>query len=246
MRCWVGIVRRMSLVEQNALVLGGGSGMGEAIALALAAEGMNVVIAGRRLEKLDAVAAQSNTEMLTHTADVGDRESVKALFEWFAGKFDRLHLLVNSAGVNVPKRSMSELSPEDWDKLMRINATGAFNCMHFGLPLMRPHKAGLIINISSIAGLRASHLGGVGYNASKFAMNALGTSASGDELDNNIRITTICPGSIPPISALTGAPAALAFSDGFQDPKKGTATPATPPTPTTEVAAVRNRLRVSL
>ena len=196
MRCWAGIVRRMSLVEQNALVLGGGSGMGEAIALALAAEGMNVVIAGRRLEKLDAVAAQSNTEMLTHTADVGDRESVKALFEWFAGKFDRLHLLVNSAGVNVPKRSMSELSPEDWDKLMRINATGAFNCMHFGLPLMRPHKAGLIINISSIAGLRASHLGGVGYNASKFAMNALGTSASGDELDNNIRITTICPGEV--------------------------------------------------
>jgi len=170
----------MTLAGQNALVLGGGSGMGEAIALALAKEGVNVAIAGRRLEKLDAVAAQSTqneNEILTHTGDVGDRESVKALFEWFAGKFDRLHLLVNSAGVNVPKRSMSELTPEDWDKLMRINATGAFNCMHFGLPLMRPHKAGLIINISSIAGLRASHLGGVGYNASKFAMNALGTSA---------------------------------------------------------------------
>ncbi|MGY8649773.1 MAG: SDR family oxidoreductase, partial [Verrucomicrobiia bacterium] len=190
---------RMTLAGQNALVLGGGSGMGEAIALALAKEGVNVAIAGRRLEKLDAVAAQSTqneNEILTHTGDVGDRESVKALFEWFAGKFDRLHLLVNSAGVNVPKRSMGELSPEDWDKLMRINATGAFNCMHFGLPLMRPHKAGLIINISSIAGLRASHLGGVGYNASKFAMNALGTSASGDELENNIRITTICPGEV--------------------------------------------------
>jgi NADP-dependent 3-hydroxy acid dehydrogenase YdfG len=189
----------MTLAGQNALVLGGGSGMGEAIALALAKEGVNVAIAGRRLEKLDAVAAQSTqneNEILTHTGDVGDRESVKALFEWFAGKFDRLHLLVNSAGVNVPKRSMGELSPEDWDKLLRINATGAFNCMHFGLPLMRPHKEGLIINISSIAGLRASHLGGVGYNASKFAMNALGTSASGDELENNIRITTICPGEV--------------------------------------------------
>ena len=68
--------------------------------------------------------------------------------------------------------------------------------MHFGLPLMRPYKEGLVINISSIAGLRASHLGGVAYNASKFAMNALGTSASGDELDNNIRITTICPGEV--------------------------------------------------
>ena len=196
MHGWIGIVRRMSLTGQNALVLGGGSGMGEAIALALAKEGMNVAIAGRRLENLDAVAAQSDTEMLTRTADVGDRESVRALFEWFAGRFDRLHLLVNSAGVNVPNRSMAELSPEDWDKLMRINATGAFNCLHFGLPLMRPHKAGLIINISSIAGLRANPLGGVAYNASKFAMNALGTSAAGDELKNNIRITTICPGEV--------------------------------------------------
>jgi NAD(P)-dependent dehydrogenase (short-subunit alcohol dehydrogenase family) len=170
----------MSLSGQNALVVGGGTGMGEAIALALAAEGMNVAIAGRRQEKLDAVAAKSDAEILTKTADVGERESVRELFEWFGGKFDRLHLLVNSAGINVPKRSMSELAPEDWDKLMRINATGAYNCLHFGLPLMRPHKEGLVINISSIAGLRASHLGGVAYNASKFAMNALG----------------ICPGEV--------------------------------------------------
>jgi len=186
----------MSLTGQNALVVGGGSGMGEAIALALAKECMNVVISGRRQEKLDAVASQSESKILTKAADVGDRESVKELFEWFAGEFDRLHLLVNSAGVNVPKRSMSKLEPDDWDKLMLINATGAYNCMHFGLPLMRPHKEGLVINISSIAGLRASHLGGVAYNASKFAMNALGTSASGDELENNIRITTICPGEV--------------------------------------------------
>ena len=186
----------MSLMGQNVLVVGGGTGMGEAIALALAAEGMNVAIAGRRQEKLDAVSAKADADILTKTADVGDRESVRELFEWFAGKFDRLHLLVNSAGINVPKRSMSELAPEDWDKLMRINATGAYNCLHFGLPMMRPHKEGLVINISSIAGLRASHLGGVAYNASKFAMNALGTSAAGDELENNIRITTICPGEV--------------------------------------------------
>ncbi len=178
------------------MVVGGGTGMGEAIALALSAEGMNVAIAGRRQEKLDAVAAQAKREMQTHAVDIGERESVQALFEWFGKSFDRLHVLVNSAGVNVPKRSMNELAPEDWDKLMRINATGAFNCLHFGLPLMRPHKEGLVVNISSIAGLRASHLGGVAYNASKFAMNALGTSASGDELPNNIRITTICPGEV--------------------------------------------------
>ena len=109
---------------------------------------------------------------------------------------DRVDLLVNCAGVNVPKRSMSELSPEDWDKVMNINATGAFNCMHYGLPLMRPHKNGLIINISSTSGKRAAPLGGVSYNASKFAMAALGTSASEDERENGIRVTTVFPGEV--------------------------------------------------
>jgi len=187
----------MSLEKQNALVVGGGTGMGEAIALALTAEGARVAVAGRRQEKLDAVAAQAEGNILTYTVDVAERESVKALFDWAGVQFGgQLHLLVNCAGVNVPKRSMSELAPEDWDKVMAINATGAFNCMHFGLPLMRPHRTGLVINISSTAGLRAGHLGGVAYNASKFAMNALGTSAAGDELKNNIRITTICPGEV--------------------------------------------------
>ena len=122
---------------------------------------------------------------------------MQALFDWAAETFGgRLDLLVNCAGVNVPKRSMSELSPEDWDKVLNINATGAFNCMHYGLPLMRPHKNGLVINISSTSGKRAAPLGGVSYNASKFAMAALGTSASEDERENGIRVTTIFPGEV--------------------------------------------------
>ena len=190
------LIATMNLAGQNALVVGGGTGMGEAIALGLAAEGAKVAVAGRRQEKLDAVTAQA-AGILTQTADVGDRDSVKALFDWAAKTFEgRLDLLVNCAGVNVPKRSMSELSPEDWDKVMNINATGAFNCMHYGLPLMRPHKNGLVINISSTSGKRAAPLGGVSYNASKFAMAALGTSASEDERENGIRVTTIFPGEV--------------------------------------------------
>ena len=171
--------------------------MGEAIALALAAEGAKVAVAGRRQEKLDAVAVQADGKILTHTVDVAERESVKALFDWAGVQFSgQLHLLVNCAGVNVPKRSMSELAPEDWDKVMAINATGAFNCMHFGLPLMRPHRTGLVINISSTSGKRAAPLGGLAYNASKFAMAAIGTSASEDERENGIRVTTIFPGEV--------------------------------------------------
>ena len=186
----------MELSKQNAVVVGGGSGMGEAIALGLAAEGATVVVAGRRQAKLDEVATQADGTLLTHTVDVSDRDSVKTLFDWVSERLGQLHLLVNCAGANVPKRSMSELAPDDWDKLMAINATGAFNCMHYALPLMRPHKTGLVINISSTSGKRAAPLGGVAYNASKFAMAALGTSANEDERENGIRVTTIFPGEV--------------------------------------------------
>lgn len=187
----------MSLEGQNVLVVGGGSGMGEAIALTLTQEGARVAIAGRHQEKLDNVTAKAAKGcILTKTVDVADRSSVKTLFDWVAGEFRQLHVLVNCAGVNVPKRSMAELSPENWDKIMAINATGAFNCMHYGLPLMRPHGEGLVINLSSTSGKRAAPLGGVGYNASKFAMTALGTSASEEEKNNGIRITTILPGEV--------------------------------------------------
>ena len=186
----------MNLSKQTAVVVGGGSGMGEAISLGLASEGATVIVAGRRQAKLDEVARQGAENIFTHTVDVANRDSVKTLFEWIREQFGQLHLLVNCAGANVPKRSMSELDPEDWDKLMNINATGAFNCMHFGLPLMRPHKSGLVINISSTSGKRAAPLGGVAYNASKFAMAALGTSATEDERENGIRVTTIFPGEV--------------------------------------------------
>ena len=186
----------MNLSKQTAVVVGGGSGMGEAISLGLASEGATVIVAGRRQAKLDEVARQGSENIFTHTVDVANRDSVRTLFEWIREQFGQLHILVNCAGANVPKRSMSELAPEDWDKLMNINATGAFNCMHFGLPLMRPHKSGLVINISSTSGKRAAPLGGVAYNASKFAMAALGTSATEDERENGIRVTTIFPGEV--------------------------------------------------
>ncbi len=186
----------MSLTGHNAVVVGGGTGMGEAIALELANEGAKVIVAGRRQQKLDDVASRGGESISTHYVDVSDRNSVESLFDWTSKQFDQLNLLVNCAGTNVPKRSMSELAPADWDKLMAINATGAYNCMHYGLKLMRPHKSGLVINISSTSGKRAAPLGGVAYNASKFAMAALGTSATEDERENGIRVTTIFPGEV--------------------------------------------------
>ena len=170
-------------------------GMGEAIALAFAAEGMNVAIAGRRQDKLDAVAAQSSKPMRTKTADVGDRESVRELFEWFAGEHDRLHVLVNSAGVNIPKRSMASWRRKIGTSSCASTPQAPTTACTMDCRSCARTRKGWSQHLLH-RGLRASHLGGVAYNASKFAMNALGTSAAGDELPGNIRITTICPGEV--------------------------------------------------
>lgn len=188
----------MSLAGKKVLVTGGGTGIGAACALALAEAGARVAIAGRREDKLQEVAAQfsGDSKILWHSVDVGDRDSVQDLVEWATRELGQIDILLNSAGVNVANRAMATLDPNDWDKLMRINATGAYNCLHAVLPQMRDRKDGLIINISSIAGLRSGLLGGVAYNASKFAMTALGTCVGLEERNNGIRVTNVYPGEV--------------------------------------------------
>ena len=188
----------MNLNGRAALVTGGGTGIGAGIALALAAAGFRVAIGGRRREKLDEVVAASpeRNRLSAHAVDVADRRSAAELAEWATRTLGRVDVLVNSAGVNVPKRSMAELAPEDWDFLMNVNATGAYNCMQAILPQMRERRDGVIVNISSVAGKRASLLGGVAYSASKFAMSALGLTAGEEERQHGIRVTNVYPGEV--------------------------------------------------
>jgi len=181
---------------RTVLIAGGGSGIGAAIAQSFAAAGFRVAISGRRSQALEDVAASSDHEILWHVADVADRDSVASLFAWARESLGKIDVFVNSAGINIPDRSMESLSPEDWDSVLGVNATGAFNCMHEILPDMRQNRDGLIINICSVAGLRTSPLGGVAYNASKFAMDALGRSAGEEEREHGIRVTTIYPGEV--------------------------------------------------
>ena len=188
----------VQLSDRTALVTGGGSGIGLGIALALAQDGCRVAIAGRRLEVLKDAAGQwtGKPPIMCQAADVADRGSVEKLFGWAAKELGPIHILVNAAGVNIKNRLMSNMAPPDWDRVLAINATGVYNCMYFVLPQMRERQDGLIINISSISGKRAAALGGVAYNASKFAMSALGMSVSNEEVPNNIRVTTIYPGEV--------------------------------------------------
>ncbi|HTU25098.1 MAG TPA: SDR family NAD(P)-dependent oxidoreductase [Pirellulales bacterium] len=188
----------MKLQGKTALVTGGGTGIGAGIALALAAEGCRVALAGRRLEKLREVAARSTSgpAMLVHPVDVGDRASVEELFRWAEGELGQIDILVNSAGVNFPRRTMADMEPATWDKIMTINASGVYDCIRCALPAMRKRRDGLIVNICSTAGKRTSMLAGVAYCASKFAVSALSSTVALEEGKNGIRVTSICPGEV--------------------------------------------------
>lgn len=184
---------------QVAVVTGGGSGMGRAIARALADAGCRVVAVGRTEEKLKETVEghTTTTGSLTYwAADVASRDHVSGVVKWVQDKFGPIDILVNNAGVNVRDRQVANLSLDDWEYLLQVNLTGAFQMIHTILPSMRERKRGLIINISSIAGLRPSPLGGAAYSASKFGLNALSGVVSLEEADHNIRSTVICPGEV--------------------------------------------------
>jgi NADP-dependent 3-hydroxy acid dehydrogenase YdfG len=187
-----------NLSGKAALVTGGGSGIGLGIALALAREGCRVAIAGRRLEVLQEAAASwmEQPAILVQACDVSRLADVEKLFAWANQRLGEIDILVNAAGVNIKNRLMSNMDPPDWDRVMAINASGVYHCMYCVLPQIRERKDGLIINISSISGKRAAAIGGVAYNASKFAVAALSTSVANEEASNNIRVTNIYPGEV--------------------------------------------------
>lgn len=187
-----------ALSGKRALITGGGTGIGWGIATALASAGCHVAITGRREDKLREAADswQGEPRMAVHAVDVAQRESVKQLFDWAEKNFGVIDILVCSAGVNIKNRMLHEMRPEQWDEVMAINATGVYNCLYYGLPAMRQRKDGVVVIVSSVSGKRAAPLGGVAYNASKFAATGLGISAWSEEAANNIRITNIYPGEV--------------------------------------------------
>lgn len=176
------------------VVVGGGTGIGQAIALSLDKAGARVAIGGRRADVL--AEAAEGTSILSHTIDVADRASTQAFFQWAASELSDIDVLVYAAGTNIKNRSMADMQPEQWDELMAVNATGGYNCLHAVLPAMRARKSGTIINVSSIAGKRAIALGGIAYAASKFALTALGTCIANEVAEDGVRVTNLYPGEV--------------------------------------------------
>lgn len=183
-----------TLDGKQIVVVGGGTGMGRAAAQALSRAGARVAIGGRRLQALEETAA--GTSILAHTIDVADRDSTNAFFDWATGELGHIDVMINAAGINIKNRSMAEMTPQQWDQVLAINATGAYNCLHAVLPGMRSRREGLIIQVSSVAGKRALALGGIAYSASKFAMTALGTCVANEVAPDGVRVTNVYPGEV--------------------------------------------------
>ncbi|MES2750359.1 MAG: SDR family oxidoreductase [Pseudomonadota bacterium] len=200
--------------KRVAWITGGGSGIGLAGAQALAAEGWTVVISGRRKDVLDEAAAgiatsaeKAGGKIETMPLDVGNVDDVNKVAQAILGKHGRIDLLVNSAGLNVPKRSWDDVTTEGWDKVVDINLNGLMYCMRAVLPAMRAQKDGCIINVASWAGRHVSKMTGPAYTATKHAVLALTHSFNMDEYKNGVRACCLSPGEVAtPIMKLRPVP----------------------------------------
>jgi NADP-dependent 3-hydroxy acid dehydrogenase YdfG len=186
------------LQDKIALVTGGGSGIGLAVAKAFLAEGARVAITGRNEGKLRAAGEElaAGDRLLHFPCDVAESSQVLELVAAIQKAWGPVDILVNNAGVNTKKRAFRDLTPEVWQLLLRTNLDGAFYCIQAVLPGMHQRKNGVIVNINSIAGKRASPLSGAAYAASKFGMRAMALCLAAEEKDSGIRVHNIMPGEV--------------------------------------------------
>jgi len=179
-------------------ITGGGSGIGLAGGIALARAGAHVVISGRSVETLKKaekeIKAAGSGESIA--LDVADQNEVAKAAAEIARRHGRVDVLINSAGINHPKRNFRNVSIDGWNQIVAVNLSGMFYCVQAVLPGMRERKEGLIINVSSWAGRYASTLTGPGYNATKHAVVALTESINMEECMHGIRATSILPGEV--------------------------------------------------
>ncbi|MGZ6392424.1 MAG: SDR family NAD(P)-dependent oxidoreductase [Ktedonobacterales bacterium] len=187
------------LAGKVALVTGASSGIGEATALALAAEGARVAIAARRMERLDELAKriqEQGGEALALEIDVTDEAKAREMVDRTRKQWGRLDILVNNAGVML-LGPITGARVDDWQRMINLNLLGLMYATHEALPIMQKQGSGHIVNVSSVAG-RVARAGSGGYNATKWGVNAF-SEALRQELaqrKEHIRVTLIEPGMV--------------------------------------------------
>ncbi|MCF6140454.1 3-ketoacyl-ACP reductase [Flavobacterium sp. K77] len=185
------------LKNKTALVTGAGKGIGKAIALALAKEGVNVILVARTQEEIDSVAAKVRSlrvKALAVTADVADINSVNAAVEKALSEFGAIDILINNAGIASFGKFL-ELEPTDWERIIQVNLMGPYYVTRAVVPNMIERQTGDIINISSTAGLAGNAMTSA-YSASKFALLGLTDSLMQEMRKHNIRVTALTPSTV--------------------------------------------------
>lgn len=190
-------MEKATLDGKCAIVTGGGTGIGRAIALALAEHSARVVVAGRRLEPLKEVVEHINGrggQAILGQVDVAQEDDVTQLVARAVARFGTVDVLINNAGI-AGSGSIHEHDVATWDHVMAVNLKGPFLLSRAVLPLMRAQKGGHIINISSESGLEY-YPGNGAYGVSKHALNALGEYIQRENQALGIRVDTVCPGMV--------------------------------------------------
>ena len=187
------------LTGKVAWVTGAGSGIGRAVAAALADAGAAVALSGRREAALAETAAEiegAGGRALVVPLDVGDRAAAQRAAAEIEERSGAIDLLVNNAGVNVGERHWDNADLDQWDRLIKTNLNGVYYTIAAALPGMRRRGDGLIVNIASWAGRYNSYVAGVAYGASKHAVLALNASLNMEECRHGIRACAICPAEV--------------------------------------------------
>ncbi|MEN2400672.1 3-ketoacyl-ACP reductase [Flavobacterium sp. MC2016-06] len=185
------------LKNKNALITGAGKGIGKAIAIALAKEGVNVILVSRTQADVDQLAAETTAlgvKSLALSADVSDINSINTAVEKAFTAFKNIDILINSAGIASFGKFL-ELEPEAWERIIQVNLMGTYYTTRAVIPNMIERQTGDIINISSTAGLNGNALTSA-YSASKFAVLGLTDSLMQEMRKHNIRVTALTPSTV--------------------------------------------------
>lgn len=185
------------LKNKNALITGAGKGIGKAIAIALAKEGVNLILVSRTQSDLDEVATEVNklgVKSIVLTADVADMVSVDKAVAEALDKFKTIDILINNAGIAAFGKIL-EMEPQAWERIIQVNLMGTYYTTRAVLPTMIERQTGDIINISSTAGLKGNASTSA-YSASKFAVLGLTESLMQEVRKHNIRVTALTPSTV--------------------------------------------------
>lgn len=185
------------LKNKNALITGAGKGIGKAVAIALAKEGVNLILVSRTQNDIDQLAeetAKFGVKTLALSADVADINSINSAVEKAITEFKSIDILINSAGIASFGKFL-ELEPEAWERIIQVNLMGTYYTTRAIIPNMIERQTGDIINISSTAGLNGNALTSA-YSASKFAVLGLTDSLMQEMRKHNIRVTALTPSTV--------------------------------------------------